>query len=66
MTTPEVAEALGVSRRRALQIIHDQALPTIQVGTSLLTERAAVAAIVGQERKVGWPAGRPRKAAADA
>lgn len=53
LTTPEVAEQLGVSIRRVQQFINDGRLPSQQFGREHLIKESDLALV--SERKVGRP-----------
>ena len=57
LTTPEVAQRLGVSIRRVQQFINEGRLPSQQFGREHLIQESDLALVVA--RKVG----RPKKAA---
>jgi excisionase family DNA binding protein len=61
LTTTQMADALGVSHRRALQLIHERGVPVQRIGTTFVAPRSAVEALAAEARQPG----RPRKAAAD-
>jgi excisionase family DNA binding protein len=56
LTTPEVAERLGVSTRRVLALIHAGRLPSQQFGRDHLVKESDLKLV--EDRKTG----RPRKA----
>lgn len=56
LTTPEVAERLGISTRRVLALIHAGRLPSQQFGRDHLVKESDLKLV--EDRKTG----RPRKA----
>jgi len=59
LSTPEVADRLGINRRRVLALIDSGRLPARRVGRSYAVTEADL--IAYRPRPRGWPAGRPRK-----
>lgn len=56
MSTTEVAEQLGVSRQRVLQLAHGGQLQATKSGRDYSFPRTAVEAFAARDRKVGRPA----------
>lgn len=58
LSTAEAGELLGVSQRRAIQLIESGRLPATRVGKSYIVNRADLAKV--RHRKPGRPAGKKK------
>jgi excisionase family DNA binding protein len=63
MVLSEVAALLGMSHTSVWRHVQAKRLPAERVGPIYLVDREAALAFKAQERKAGWPKGKPRKPA---